>query len=266
LLKKIFLAHLLKRIIPNTFTALNLITGCFATYFAFNGAFEVVFFLVLLGTFFDLFDGLLSRLLKVENNFGIQFDSMADLITCGMVPGIVMYNLIARTNFQERNLIFKLLENEFSMSFVPLGFAGFFITLATSIRLAKFNIDMDNKTEFKGLPAPVNALFIVSLPLFIENLFLMDFRYLIESENTFLVIIIISCILMNNNLPFFSLKSISFKIESLKIIVFLLLSISLFSVLCFAAFPIIILIYILINLLGYTYVNFRLSFRKKVKN
>ena len=81
----------------------------------------------------------------------------------------------------------------------------FFITLATSIRLAKFNIDMDSKTtEFKGLPAPVNALFIVSLPLLIENPLLMDFRYSIESQTIFLAIIIISCILMNNNIPFFS--------------------------------------------------------------
>ena len=253
----------LKRIIPNTLTALNLITGCFATYFAFKGNFEVVFFLVLLGTLFDLFDGLLSRLLKVENNFGIQFDSMADLITCGMVPGIVMYNLITRTDIQERNVIFKLFENDFNMSFVPLGFTGFFITLATSIRLAKFNVDMDNKTEFKGLPAPVNALFIVSLPLFIENPLLMDFRYSIESKTTFLVIIIISCILMNNNLPFFSFKSISLKIESIKILVFLFLSIPLFSVLYFAAFPLIILIYILVNLLAFIVGNLRPSFRIK---
>ena len=239
----------LKRIIPNTLTALNFITGCFATYFAFKGFFEIVFFLVLLGTFFDLFDGLFSRLLKVESNFGIQFDSMADLITCGMVPGIVMYNLLARTDVQGRNFIFKLFENEFNISFVPLGFAGFFITLATSIRLAKFNIDKDIKTEFKGLPAPVNALFIVSLPLLIENPLLMDFRYSIESQTIFLAIIIISCILMNNNIPFFSLKSITFKNERFKILVLLILSIPLFSIFYFASFPMIILIYILLNLL-----------------
>ena len=67
----------------------------------------------------------MSRLLKVESNFGIQFDSMADLITCGMVPGIVMYNLLARTDIQGRNFILKLFENEFNMSFVPLGFVRF---------------------------------------------------------------------------------------------------------------------------------------------
>ena len=239
----------LKRIIPNTLTALNFISGCFATYFAFKGFFVIVFFLVLLGTFFDLFDGLLSRLLKVESNFGIQFDSMADLITCGMVPGIVMYNLLARTDIQGRNFILKLFENEFNMSFVPLGFIGFLITLATSIRLAKFNIDKASRNEFKGLPSPVNALFIVSLPILIENPLLIDFRYLIESQPTLLAIIIISCILMNINIPFFSLKSISFKNERLKILVLFILSIPLFSKFYFASFPIIILTYILLNLL-----------------
>ena len=256
----------LKRSIPNTLTALNLISGCFAAFFAFKGFFEIVFFLVLLGAFFDLFDGLISRLLKVESDFGIQFDSMADLITCGMVPGIVMYNLLARTDLQGRNFIFKIFENEFNISFVPLSFAGFFITLATSIRLAKFNIDKDIKTEFKGLPAPVNALFIVSLPILIENPLIMDFRYSIESQTTFLAIIIISCILMNNNIPFFSLKSISLKNERFKILVLLILSIPLFSIFCFASFPMIILIYILLNLLAIIAIKLGLSSKLKRYN
>ena len=138
---------------------------------------------------------------------------------------------------------------------MPLGFAGFFITLATSIRLAKFNIDKDSQNEFKGLPSPVNALFIVSLPILIENPLLIDFRYLIESQPTFLAIIIISCILMNINIPFFSLKSISFKNERLKILVLFFLSIPLFSTFYFSSFPLIILIYILLNLLVTVAIN-----------
>ena len=188
----------LKRSIPNTLTALNLICGCFAAFFAFKGFFQIVFFLVLLGSFFDLFDGLISRLLRVESDFGIQFDSMADLITCGMVPGIVMYNLLTGIDIQPINFVFDLFENEFNISFVPLGFMSFLITLATSIRLAKFNIGKDVKNEFRGLPAPVNALFIVSLPLLIENPLLTDFRHLIESKTTFLVIIIINKKLVQN--------------------------------------------------------------------
>ena len=247
----------LKRSIPNTLTAINLISGCFAAFFAFKGFFEIVFFLVLLGAFFDLFDGLISRLLKVESDFGIQFDSMADLITCGMAPGIVMYNLLTGIDIQPINFVFDLFENELNISFVPLGFMSFLITLATSIRLAKFNITKNVRNQFRGLPAPVNALFIVSLPLLIENPLLMDLRYVIESKTTFLVIIIISSLLMNNNIPFFSLKSISFKIETLNKIVLIILSMPLFFIFCFTAFPIIILIYILMNLLIFVGKKFR---------
>ena len=91
----------------------------------------------------------------------------------------------------------------------------------------------------------------------------MDFRYSIESKATFLAIIIISCILMNNNIPFFSLKSISFKNERLKILVLLILSIPLFSIFYFASFPIIILIYILLNLLVIIAIKLGLSLKFK---
>ena len=80
---------LIKRSIPNLFTALNFLCGCFASYLAFKNLFEAAFLLVFLGAFFDLFDGFFARLLKVESSFGLQFDSMADLITSGFVPGIV---------------------------------------------------------------------------------------------------------------------------------------------------------------------------------
>ena len=162
-------------------------------------------------------------------------------------PILIMHG--KQDNIVPQKMGLKLFENEFNMSFVPLGFVGFLITLATSIRLAKFNIDKASRNEFKGLPSPVNALFIVSLPILIENPLLIDFRYLIESQSTFLAIIIISCILMNINIPFFSLKSISFKNERLKILVLFILSIPLFSTFYFASFPMIILTYILLNLL-----------------
>ena len=85
--------HLLKKIIPNLFTALNFLCGCSAAYLAYKNLFEAAFLLVFLGAFFDLFDGFFARLLDAESEFGLQFDSMADLITSGVVPGVVMYNL-----------------------------------------------------------------------------------------------------------------------------------------------------------------------------
>ena len=95
--------ELLKRSIPNLFTALNFLCGCFAAFLAYKNLFEAAFLLVFLGAFFDLFDGFFARLLKVESDFGLQFDSMADLVTSGLVPGIVMYNLFMEVGIRELN-------------------------------------------------------------------------------------------------------------------------------------------------------------------
>ena len=135
--------HLLKKSIPNIFTSLNFLCGCFASHLAFKNLFEAAFLLVLLGTFFDLFDGFFARIFKVESDFGVQFDSMADLITSGLAPGIVMYNLFMETGVKEFNYTMHILQNEFTFSFAPLALVGFLIPLSASIRLAKFNIDND---------------------------------------------------------------------------------------------------------------------------
>ena len=108
--------HLLKKSIPNIFTSLNFLCGCFASYLAFKNLFEAAFLLVLFGTFFDLFDGFFARIFKVESDFGLQFDSMADLITSGMAPGIVMYNLFMETGVNEFNYTIYILKNEFTFS------------------------------------------------------------------------------------------------------------------------------------------------------
>ena len=163
------MVHLIKKSLPNLFTSLNFLCGCFASYLAFKNLFEAAFLIVLLGTFFDLFDGFFARIFKVESDFGVQFDSMADLITSGLVPGIVMYNLFMEIGVKEFNYEIYVLKSEFTFSFAPLALVGFLIPLAASIRLSKFNIDIDQRFDFKGLPAPANALFIVALPLLIEH-------------------------------------------------------------------------------------------------
>ena len=152
--------ELLKRSIPNLFTALNFLCGCFAAYLAYKNLFEAAFLLVFFGAFFDLFDGFFARLLKVESDFGLQFDSMADLVTSGLVPGIIMYNLFMEVGVRELNFTTHILQSEFTFSFAPMALLGFLIPLSAGIRLARFNIDKEQQYDFKGLPAPANALFI----------------------------------------------------------------------------------------------------------
>lgn len=202
-----------------------------------------------LGIFFDFFDGLLARKLKVQSDLGIQLDSLADMVTSGLVPGLVMYKLIELTgphwdyfgNNESDNFELHL--------FFPL--IGLLITLASAYRLAKFNIDEDQQTYFKGLPTPANAILILSLPLIMEfqnN----DFINAIILNKWFLVITtLVSCYLLNGSFKLFALKfkTWDFKSNAMRYI-FIILCIVLLIVLQFAAIPLIILTYIVLSLLS----------------
>ena len=245
---RIFLVELIKRSIPNLFTALNFLCGCFATYLAFKNLFEAAFLMVFLGAFFDLFDGFFARLLKVESSFGLQFDSMADLITSGFVPGMVMYNLFLEIGVRELNFTTNILQSEFTFSFAPYALIGFLIPLGAGIRLARFNIDDDQQYDFKGLPAPANALLIVALPLIIEHPQFISVKPFLKSFPTLVIITLISSLIMNIRLPLFSfkIKSSNLKDYRYQLILFAC---------CFPAFyffnwvavPLLILIYLILN-------------------
>jgi CDP-diacylglycerol--serine O-phosphatidyltransferase len=222
--------------------------------FAVNGNFIVAAIFVFLGVFFDFFDGLLARKLNVQSPLGIQLDSLADLVTSGVVPGIIMFKLISLTidapdysAYNDNwNSVFHW--QGFKMSLLPL--IGLFITLASAYRLAKFNIDEDQQSYFKGLPVPANTLVILSLPLILEyqnN----DLMNSIIINKWFLIgLTLLSCYLLNSNIKLFALKfkNWGFKDNSVRYI-FLLLSVVLLIVLHFAAIPLVIGLYIALSLL-----------------
>ena len=240
--------ELLKKSIPNLFTAINFLCGCFATYLAFKNLFEAAFLMILIGTFFDLFDGFFARLLKVESNFGLQFDSMADLITSGFVPGVVMYNLFLEIGVRELNFTTHILQSEFTFSFAPFALIGFLIPLAAGIRLARFNVDDDQQYDFKGLPAPANALFVVALPLIIEHPQFEALKPILKSFSTLFVITLMSSIIMNLRLPLFSFKIKSSNLSDYKYqIVLFVLSVPAFFLFNWVAVPLLIMIYLILN-------------------
>ena len=119
----------MKKHIPNLFTSLNLLSGCCSVYFAFQDDIKVSILLIIVAAFFDLLDGFLARLLKVDSPLGAQLDSFADLITFGFAPAVIVFNLI----HQELNTFFEL--NEIYL-IIMLGI----IPVNAAIRLAKFNI------------------------------------------------------------------------------------------------------------------------------
>lgn len=244
----------IKKFIPNFITLLNLLSGSIAVIFAVNNHFVTAALFVFVGIFFDFFDGLLARKLNVQSALGVQLDSLADMVTSGVVPGIILYKLLAIAS--DAPAITATTEwtgsmqwTGFKMSWFPV--IGLFVILASAYRLAKFNIDEDQQTYFKGLPTPANTLLIISLPLILEfqNNDLMNEIIL---NKWFLVILtLVSCYLLNSNIKLFALKfkDWSFKNNAMRY-VFILLSIVLLIVLHFAAIPIIILLYIILSLIN----------------
>lgn len=243
----------IKRHIPNIVTLLNLFCGCIAVVFAVYGNFIAASIFVFLGIFFDFFDGLLARKLNVQSPLGIQLDSLADLVTSGVVPGIVMFKLISLAIDAPDFATYSESWNStlhwqgFKLSILPL--IGLFIPLASAYRLAKFNLDEDQQTFFKGLPVPANTLLILSLPLILEyqNSDLMN--TIIINKWFLIAITLLSCYLLNSHIKLFALKfkDWSFKNNAVRY-VFLILSIVALVVLQFAAIPLIIVLYILLSI------------------
>lgn len=239
----------MKKYIPNALTLLNLFCGSIAVIFVLNDDFVTASFFVFLGIFFDFFDGLAARKLNVQSELGLQLDSLADMVTCGLVPGLIVYKLFALSDTSWGHSDIDYSNFNFShINLLPL--LGLFITLASAYRLAKFNLDEDQQTYFKGLPTPANALFIISLPLIMEfqnN----DYMNAIILNKWFLIIItLVSCYMLNSGIKLFALKfkNWNFKTNATRYI-FICLCGLLIIVLQFAAIPIIILTYIAMSVL-----------------
>lgn len=228
----------IKKNIPNLITLGNLTCGLLSILFAFEGNLALAGGLIFYGAILDFFDGFAARLLKVNSEIGKQLDSMADMVTFGVAPGILMYQLIAMTN--ENPLA---ISNELTISLI-----AFLIPIFSAIRLAKFNIDTRQISSFIGLPTPAAAIFIASLPIIGAN------YYTNFSLELLIVSTVILSILLVAELPLFSLK-IS-KGETLKNqlniirIAFLISSVILLFILKFAAIPFIVILYIFLSIIN----------------
>lgn len=242
----------IKAFIPNFVTLLNLFCGSIAIILVVNNQFVLAGVFVFLGIFFDFFDGLLARKLNVQSELGIQLDSLADMVTSGLVPGLIMYKLLElATNSQGINLNASWSDHMFwsGVKFNPVPFLGLLITLSSAYRLARFNLDEDQQTYFKGLPTPANALLILSLPLILEFQNNDIINATILNPIFLIIITLISTYLLNSPVKLFALKfkTYAFKPNAVRYI-FLILAVVLLIVLQFAAIPLVILLYILLSL------------------
>jgi len=237
--------------IPNIITSLNLLCGCVAIMFAVSGDLVSASFFAFAGIFLDFFDGLAARVLNAQSQVGLQLDSLADVVTSGVLPGIVMVQLLSEAltgTSLDISTIFSSTSNNTSIeSYLP--FIGLLIAVASGYRLAKFNVDIRQTTSFIGLPVPANTLLILSLPLIISFQASQQITELILTPWFLIIITLVSCVLLNAEIPLFGLKfkTWNFKDNAVRYL-FLIASILLLVVLKFIAIPIIIFLYILVSL------------------
>ena len=232
--------------VPNIITLCNLFSGCIAVLYAVQGNLIGATVFVCLGIFFDYFDGFAARLFNASGELGLQLDSLADMVTSGVVPGITMVHLLQNSlapslDGESWNISFGLT----SLPFSPIALLGLLITLASAYRLAKFNIDTRQTDSFIGLPTPANTLLIMSLPLIMA--FQNRFWLMSVLLNTWFLLglTLVSCYLLNAEIPLFALKFKSFGWAENKIrYIFMLLCITFIILLKFIAIPLIILLYI----------------------
>lgn len=227
----------IKKHIPNLITLLNLFSGCIALVYASEENFEMAFFFVCLGIFFDFFDGFFARLFNVSSPLGLQLDSLADMVTSGVVPGFVMFKMLTNSVNSDPSLIY-------------LPYLGFIITLGSCYRLANFNIDTRQTDSFIGLPTPANAIFILSLPLILKNTDSLILLELLTNCWVLIIVTLVSAFILNAEIPLFALKIKKFNFkDNLLQIVFLLISLLLLIVFKFSGVALIIVFYVMLSVI-----------------
>ena len=176
----------MKKHIPNTITCCNLISGCIATWFAFQGDFNMALLMIIIGAVFDFFDGMVARLLNVSSPIGKELDSLADDITFGFAPSAIVFSYLSTFHIH--------------LPLVP--FLAFIMAAFSALRLAKFNLDERQALGFIGLPTPANALFWGSLIVGLN-----DSGFTFDGlEWVILAGVFISCYLLVAEIPMFALK------------------------------------------------------------
>lgn len=233
----------MKKHIPNTITLCNLSCGCFGivSLLEKSGSYTLSFYLIVLALIFDFLDGFIARILKVSSPIGKELDSLADMVTFGVFPSVIMYRFMTDIACQSEQCTGLLPKDYFAYS-------AFIIALFSALRLAKFNVDTRQEESFIGLPTPANAIFIASLPL-------IYFGHTTQISSLLnppllLVTTLVASYALVAELPLFSLKVKKFSIKEYPYqFTFILLTILLASVYQVVAIPFIIITYLILSCL-----------------
>jgi CDP-diacylglycerol--serine O-phosphatidyltransferase len=232
----------IRRQIPNTMTCLNLFFGCMACVMALEAKYEWGAIFILAGAVCDFADGMLARLLKAYSPIGKELDSLADMISFGMAPALILFSLLKEVQYPA--FLFEL------KNYVP--YSAFLIAVFSALRLAKFNVDERQTSSFIGLPTPANALFWASVavgfhPFVVSSTF--NAVYLIGLVGLFSGLLVAE-------IPMFSLKfkNLSWKDNKVRY-VFLSVSVLLLLVLRTGGLAAVILWYVILSLSTWKKIN-----------
>ncbi|SDM11096.1 CDP-diacylglycerol---serine O-phosphatidyltransferase [Daejeonella rubra] len=228
----------MKQHIPNTVTCLNLFSGCLGIVFAFKGELHLATYAILIAAVLDFLDGMLARWLKAYSELGKQLDSMADMVSFGVLPSVIIYQMF-------------LLSPQTAPYSSWLNYSAFLIAVFSGLRLAKFNIDTRQSENFIGLPTPANSLLIASFPMMImeNNSFFMN--YIMNPYFLFIFSLGMGLLLVSE-IPLISLKFKSLKLSE-NLLRYILIGSSLILILIFqfAAVPMILFLYFLISFIQF---------------
>lgn len=178
--------------LPNTLTCCNLICGCMAAGAAFHAHYVWALVMIICGAMFDFFDGMAARLLGVSSPIGKELDSLADVVTFGVAPSAMLFQLYGSVQYPAFLLP--------AQPYIP--YVAFLTAAFSALRLAKFNLDQRQTSSFIGLPTPANALFWASL-IVGQQAFLTSARFNVV---LLFMLMFFFCLLLVAELPLFALK------------------------------------------------------------
>lgn len=221
----------MKRHLPNFLTCCNLLAGCLGIVFVLEDRNIPAAYLVWLAGIFDFFDGFAARMLRVASPIGKELDSLADVVSFGVLPSLAMY---------------KMISGGTDSAFLP--FIAFTIAVFSALRLAIFNVDETQRDSFRGLNTPANTLFITALPLLYDQVG----KWLYQPSVLIAITLVFSFLLVSP-IEFFAFKFKNFRWQDNRIrFTFLILAVLLLILLQTLAIPVIIILYIVLSLLGNT--------------
>ncbi|MGN6249681.1 MAG: CDP-alcohol phosphatidyltransferase family protein [Ginsengibacter sp.] len=245
--------------IPNLFTLLNLFAGCLAIVFAlqtntvifyindqYNSSFNIpekiswAAICIIIAAVIDFLDGFVARLMKATSELGKQLDSLSDVVSFGVAPAVILYQLL-RFSFARE-------ENGLDVS-IAWMLPAFLLACAAAYRLGKFNLDQSQQFSFKGVPVPAVGLLIASYPLILHfNSFPAINNIVINKWFLYLTILITGYLMLSNH-RMMALKFSDFKVKNnLPKIILLVIAIIAALFLQWIAVPVVFIFYVLLSL------------------